>query len=155
MILHLSKFQDGIPEELHGTTSAANLGLEEADAEPVGDLRYDLEAGISDGGLWLRGTLALDVRLTCVRTLEKFVTTLEVPDFAHQIEWNGREQIDLTEYLREDILLALPPYPKRDPVEETTSSSEIPLIERAPEKDTGSSQNKAWDALDRLKPKRS
>jgi len=39
---------------------------------------------------------------------------VRVEDFATQIELNGRETVDLTDAVREDILLALPPYPHCD-----------------------------------------
>ncbi len=80
----------------------------------AGPLRYSLDVGISDGSLWADGTLAQPVEMVCVACLEKFPYVIEVRDFALHTELGGPETIDLTPFVREDILLNLPPYPHCD-----------------------------------------
>jgi uncharacterized metal-binding protein YceD (DUF177 family) len=46
--------------------------------------------------------------------LERFAYPVNVDDFAIQVELTGAEEIDLTEAIREDILLALPAHPRCD-----------------------------------------
>jgi uncharacterized protein len=85
-----------------------------ADVGCVGPLSYELDAGVSDGALWAQGTLAQKVELTCVACLEKFEYEIKVPAFALHTDLQGPETIDITPFLREDILLNLPPYPRCD-----------------------------------------
>ena len=74
----------------------------------TGPLRYSLDLGISEGALWATGSLAQPVELRCVRCLEPFPFDIEVKAFSIHHELTGPELIDLTPYLREDILLNLP-----------------------------------------------
>ena len=44
--------------------------------------------------------------------LEKFEHEISVPAFALHTELHGPETVDITPFMREDILLNLPPYPR-------------------------------------------
>jgi len=150
MKVHLRQIQNG---ETHyeGEEDAKVLGLEETDAEARGPLRYALDVGLSDGGLFAVGTLELKVRLTCVACLRRFDTELKINDFAIQIELDGRETIDLTPEIREDIFLSLPPYPKCDAAGDTRCPSQFPKAS-APSQSEPNKENAAvWAALDQLK----
>ena len=46
--------------------------------------------------------------------MKKFELEIRVPAFALHTDLPGPETIDITPYLREDILLNLPPYPRCD-----------------------------------------
>lgn len=151
MILSTRDLQDGVSRRFSGETDSAGIGLGEANAEAAGAIAYDFEAGISDGGIWVRGIVRVPVRLTCVGCLEKFQMLVEVPEFAVQIPLEGRERIDLTESLREDIFLALPPYPKCDLEEGKTCPANFPRIDPVPGEEANSGPATAWDALDKLK----
>lgn len=85
-----------------------------ADVECVGPLRYSLDVGVSDGALWAQGAIAQMVELSCVACLEKFEHEISVPAFALHTDLHGPETIDITPFLREDILLNLPPYARCD-----------------------------------------
>ena len=114
----------------------------------AGPLRYSLDVGISEGSLWANGTLAQPVEIVCVACLEKFPYTIEVRDFALHTELGGPELIDLTPFVREDILLNLPPYPHCDreggrvcPAAQTKPADKAEgLAVRPPD----------WSALDKL-----
>ncbi len=125
------------------------LGLHDESTRSVGPIRYDLDVGLSDGGLWARGKVSAEVECECVRCLERFRRTLSVPDFACQIDLEGREAVDLTEYLREDTLLALPAHPHCDwdgkkvcKADFSTNQSAVEPID---------DHEDAWKALDKLK----
>jgi len=90
------------------------LDLNDPAVKPLGTVRYNLDVGLSDGGLFATGSLEADVQMECVTCLEPFEYRVEVPDFAMQIDLPSTELVDLTEEVREDILLALPPYPHCD-----------------------------------------
>jgi uncharacterized protein len=85
-----------------------------AEVRCVGPLRYNLDVGVSDGALWAQGLIAQTVELNCVACLERFEHEIKVPAFALHTELHGPETIDITPFLREDILLNLPPYPRCD-----------------------------------------
>jgi len=97
-----------------GEESSDVLELHSEQVRAVSPLAYSLEVGLSEGGLWARGKVSVQVECECVRCLEKFRRPLEAPEFAVQVELEGKESVDLTEYLREDILLALPAHPTCD-----------------------------------------
>ena len=106
-----------IPEEgrhYEGEEPGALLDLEGVGAQAVGPITYALDVGLSEGGLFATGRVSVEVECQCVRCLERFRRPLEVGDFACQVELEGREMVDLTEYMREDILLALPVHPHCD-----------------------------------------
>ena len=90
------------------------LELSDPRVVPVTPIRYSLEVGLSEGGLWAHGPVGVDLDCECVRCLERFRLPLNVPDFACQVELDGKEMVDLTENIREDILLALPAHPHCD-----------------------------------------
>ena len=74
-----------------------------------------------------------------------------VPDFATQKELDGRELVDLTPEIREDIHLALPSYPRCDAGGGKTCPASFP---RASADDASQpSGTAAWEALDKLKNK--
>lgn len=147
-----------IPPEgkhLEGEEPAKILDLH--DPQPVkalGPIGYSLDVGLSDGGLFATGKIALDLELQCVNCLEPFSYPIRVEDFACQVELTGRETVDLTEPIREDILLALPPHPHCDwngereckgAFHPATTESASELSERPD----------VWGALDQLKLKKS
>ena len=153
MKVHLNQ----IPAEglhLEGTESSKLLALHDlhdAAIQPVSDVRYSLDVGLSDGGLFATGTVGVDLDLECVACLERFRYPLEVADFACQVELTGAESVDLTGMVREDILLALPPHPHCDWNGEKVCQG-ASLRARA-ETATGplSETRDAWGALDQLK----
>lgn len=80
----------------------------------AGPVEYALEVGITDNALWASGTLRQPVTQKCVACLEPFDHTIAVPGFALHTELGGPETVDLTPFIREDILLNLPAYPHCD-----------------------------------------
>lgn len=99
---------------LEGEAPASILDFQDELVKVISPISYDLQVGLSGGGLFAVGTLSVDLELECVSCLERFIQKLEVNEFAFQIDLEGSETVDLTEALREDILLALPPHPHCD-----------------------------------------
>ncbi|MFV0336805.1 MAG: YceD family protein [Chthoniobacterales bacterium] len=158
MKIHIRQLPHGTGH-FSGEDDASGFGLERADARPLGPVYYDIDVGLSGGGLWAAGKLSFRVELTCVRTLEKFPYDMEIPDFSTQIELHGSECIDLTPIVREDIFLNLPPYPKKDVAELSTSKNAPQRLEisgtdaLASKKTEESEENSIWSALDNFEPK--
>ena len=113
MKIHINQIPlDGL--HLEGEESAHILGLQDESVEVLTPISYVLDIGLSHGGLFATGALATDLEMECVCCLNRFRFPLRVPNFAVQVELSNAESVDLTENLREDILLALPPYPHCD-----------------------------------------
>lgn len=148
MKVHLRQIPEGSTLHIEGTEDAAFLGVEEAGASAVSPLEYSLDVGTSEGGVFATGRLALRIRFRCVACLEDFETELEIPEFSLQKELDGREMIDFSEEVREDIQLALPAYPRCDAEGRKTCPASFP---QAPADSSPSTGTAAWNALDKLK----
>jgi uncharacterized metal-binding protein YceD (DUF177 family) len=144
------------PEGLHleGEEECPIPELANEDVHCTGPLRYALDLGISERALWATGSLVQPVELRCVRCLEPFPFDIEARAFSLHLDLTGPERIDLTPYLREDILLNLPPHPHCDreggrvcPAEKLTETA-------APTPEVDSQRQPDWSALDKLKLKR-
>ena len=93
------------------------------------------------------------LELRCVRCLEAFPFDIEVSDFAVHAELSGPEMVDLTPFMREDILLNLPAYPHCD--REGGRICPVPeLIKKEDAKTVLEARPPDWSALDKLKVKR-
>jgi len=135
---------------LEGEEAGDILDLKDEKIRQASPVRYSLDIGLSDGGLFATGTVGVDLDLECVCCLERFDYTVIVPDFAVQVELNGAELVDLTDQVREDILLALPPYPHCDWAGTRTCAGvrNVTITREA------SDQENPWTELDKLtKPK--
>ena len=148
MKIHLKQ----IPPEgahLEGEEDCLIPELESEGVRCVGPMSYNLDAGISDGSLWVNGTLKQKVELTCVACLEKFPYKIEVASFTVHTELRGPEVVDLTPFMREDILLNLPAHPRCDR-EGGRVCKAAHLTPAAQE----TKRRSDWSALDKLKLKR-
>jgi len=102
-----------IPEEgshYEGSDPGAIMKLED---DPVirdfGDVDYRLYAQRVSGELVVSGTLSTAVEMRCARCSEFFSTTVAVSDFLRAYPApEGTDQVDITEDMREEILLHVP-----------------------------------------------
>ena len=106
--------------ELCGELPAADLDMETGDemVHVGGPLRYDLEAQKLGSGLLVRGSLRLTLECRCVRCLKAFTRALELKAWTCLLPFEGEEKVpvvndcvDLTPFLREDMLLEFPQHP--------------------------------------------
>ena len=145
MKVHLNQIP---PQGLH-LQGDEDCPIEELESEGIrcaGPLHYDVDVGVGDGGLWANGSLSQLVELRCVSCLQNFVHEIRVPAFAVHTELHGPETIDLTPFIREDLLLNLPAYPHCDrDADRVCKAKQIPTAEQ----DT--KRKSDWRALDKLK----
>ncbi len=147
MKVHLKQIR---PEGLHleGEENCPITEVESDEVRCAGPLSYKLDIGVGEGSLWASGSLSQPVELRCVSCLEKFGHEIKIPAFAVHTELRGPEIIDLTPFIREDLLLNLPPHPhcdrNGDRVCKAPRSATKPEPKRKPD----------WSALDRLKIER-
>ena len=147
-----------LPEEgLHreGKLPVAVLELSPDDpVRPISPVIYSLDIQKDEDELVAIGTVSADFELECGRCCQRFPFRLEIPDFVLEVPIENEAMIDLTEPLREDILLSLPSYPRCEdgnitprkcPAEGNFELDNTPSVEAPPPSKAGT-----WDALDQL-----
>jgi uncharacterized metal-binding protein YceD (DUF177 family) len=152
MKVHLHQIPEGDTLHIEGEENPSALGLEEAGATPVSQLRYSLDVGCSGGGLFATGELSITVRMTCVVCLEEFDQEIVISPFALQLDELQGELIDLTPLAREDIHLSLPAHPRCDSGGERICPASRNMAP-GPAWHSSSTPASAWEALDKLKSK--
>jgi uncharacterized metal-binding protein YceD (DUF177 family) len=151
-----------LPEEglaLSGELDKSVLATNENDLGQVNSpLYYEIHVQRFETELLVRGFLEASFDLTCVRTGQNFSRTITIEDFSTCIEIDSG-LIDLTETMREEVLIELPVNPICEDVEKK-SSSEINSPYFTVDKPTTSGVNETpaanvanrwstnWDALD-------
>lgn len=113
LIVDLGRLDGGKVAHLKGVLARETLELEDLEQlRPAGDLAYELHGELMPGDEFLvRGVLALPCSCTCGRCGGAFEATYEERSFCETYPVGGLEQLDLTESVREGIMLALPTYP--------------------------------------------
>ncbi|MDB6028547.1 MAG: hypothetical protein JWM68_4770 [Verrucomicrobiales bacterium] len=105
---------------LQGELTPTELELEHLDEmiHVKKPLEYDLEVEQIDDAILVQGSLLLELECECVRCLKTFKQEMDLPDWAAHLPLVGEEKvvisndtIDLTPYIREDIVLGFPQHP--------------------------------------------
>ncbi len=148
--------------EAHNVKLEGTLAVEELDIEPLDEviqvkepLAYHLEVQPVEDALLVEGRLSLPLQCNCVRCLKPVRHVVEIPHWTCHIPLKGEDKapinndtVDLTPFVREDILLEFPQHPLCDPecggLPKTTGDA-----------NTNSGQNEpdssAWAELNKLK----
>jgi len=149
--IHLKQISpDGL--HLEGEEDCLIPEFESEGIHCAGPMRYQIDIGVAEGALWANGSLIQPVELICVACLEKFVYKIEVPAFALHIELRGPETVDLSPFMREDILLNLPAHPRCDREDGRVCKATSAMLNIANESEAKREHD--WEALDKLKLKR-
>jgi len=146
---------------LEGELPAAELelGLKDDMCRADKPLNYDLEIQEMEKEILVQGSLTLPLQCECVRCLKTFEYVLELPNWTVLLPLEGEEKtpidndcVDLTPYVREDILLEFPQHPLCE-----TECRGLPVKQGKAKKatKTGDSNQEpsAWSELDKLKLK--
>ena len=116
------------------------IDLDEEFVKPFGGVRYRLTAQVFGTELLVRGHLEQDFDLVCSRCGRDFDDTVEVDDYTFSCPIDEKEpEVDLTEDVRESIILTLSTYP--------VCSEGCPGVEQKAEMPA----DDRWGALDGLK----
>jgi uncharacterized protein len=146
-----------IPAEglhLEGEDDCVISGLESEGIRCGGPLQYNIDLGVAEGALWANGSLQQPAEMSCVACLEKFVHVIQVPTFALHTELAGPETVDLSPFMREDILLNLPAHPRCDREGNRVCKATKTQLSEAVQKERAAKLEHDWRALDKLKLKR-
>ena len=133
---------------LDGDEDCPIQDLEAQGIHCAGPLHYGIDVGVTGGALWARGSLSQPVELRCVSCLEEFVYKIQIAAFAVHTELRGPETVDLTPFVREDLLLNLPAHPRCD-----RDGGRICKAKRPETAEQDAKRKSDWSALDKLKLK--
>ncbi|HJO92038.1 MAG TPA: DUF177 domain-containing protein [Victivallales bacterium] len=84
-----------------------NLEINE-DIKPYKDIEYNLNASLVNNQVLIKGTAKTVFKARCGKCLNIFDLKVCCKDICHLYETNNNQEIDLTEDIREDILIGLP-----------------------------------------------
>jgi uncharacterized metal-binding protein YceD (DUF177 family) len=160
MPLHVNlRHLDDNNVKLEGQLPVAELDFDTRDEmtqvnEP---LSYNLEVQRVEDGLLIQGDLSLPLKCECVRCLKPFLASIVLPHWTRLLPLNGDDAapvvsdcVDLTPYLREDILLEFPQHPLCE-----QGCRGLPKAYFGKAKTTSSTgpsgTGSAWDELNKLK----
>jgi|SRR6185437_6323321 len=150
--------------EEHEIHVKGELPVEELDLDLRDDmcraekpLQYNLEVQQMEHELLIQGELHLTLKCECVRCLKAFEHTLHLKPWTRLLPLEGEEKtpvdndcVDLTPYVREDILLEFPQHPLCE-----TECRGLPTQTGKAKKSTKPGDSKeepsAWTELDKLK----
>ena len=100
-------------EELEGEVDC--IDIDEEFVKPFGGVRYRLKVQVFGTELLVRGRLEQDFDLVCSRCGKDFDDTIRVEDFTASFEVaENSPEVDVTEEIRESVLLELPNFPLCD-----------------------------------------
>ena len=148
--------EDGL--HLKGELPAAelDLGVNDELIHAEKPLRYDLSVELMHDAVLATGSLVLSLDCECGRCLKKFKTELKLSGWAVHLPLEGEEKVsvendcvDLTPFVREDILLNFPQHPLCKPdcagLKKKSKASEAESLETV--------KSAIWSELDKLKLK--
>jgi uncharacterized protein len=141
--------------ELEGEVSAEELDFVKPDemVQPNHPLEYNLEVEKNGNNLLVHGELHITLECECVRCLRSFQYQLDLDPYDALVPLEGEDRatvssdlVDLTPFLREDVLLAFPQHPLCE-----ADCNRVPELKLS--RSATASQKSAWDELNKLKLK--
>jgi uncharacterized metal-binding protein YceD (DUF177 family) len=122
--------------------------------------RFSLNVRLDGPDVVVEGTIHARFEMECARCGQWFPMDVELDNYYSQEPRDGRATLDLTGQIREDILLALPGYPRCEDsnVESRTcpaSGKFVPESEFVPLEEAETEEpphRDVWDVLDQIQP---
>ena len=151
--------------EAHNIRLEGELPARELDIDPLDTviqvtqpLEYDLEVQKLEDGLLVQGQLRLALDCLCVRCLKPFRHHLELDNWTCHLPLQGENRVavvndcvDLTPYVREDILLEFPRHPLCKPECRGLPGTAIGKSNNASGTGKKEAGSPAWAELNKLK----
>ncbi len=145
---------DGL--HLEGQLSPGIFDLAENDpVKAVSPIAVQLHVIRDDKDLVVTGSLGFTFEFTCGRCAERFQQRFSLSPYDLVIPIENDHPIDLTTWLREDMLLALPPHPRCENGNVTPRACPAegrfdPAADAAEDESGKAEGSRAWEALDQL-----
>jgi uncharacterized protein len=145
---------------LDGELPAEELELDTADEaiHANNPLKYDLNVQQMEQSILVQGDLEIDLDCECVRCLRPFKHKLKISPWTLHLELQGDEAVtvsndcvDLTPYVREDILLEFPQHPLCNQESCGLPNSSIGKGKKASNPGQNQAGASAWAELNKLK----
>jgi len=121
-------------------------------------LVYDLQVEQFERGLLVTGRLRLDLNCQCVRCLKPFRHHLVLENWTRHLSLEGEESVpvlndcvDLTPFVREDMLLEFPQHPLCDPECQGLPQTAVGRAKNTSSIGQPESGSPAWNELNKLK----
>jgi len=151
--------------EAHNVRLEGELPVEELDLDTRDEtirakapLQYDFEVQKLEHSLLAQGRLQLTLDCQCVRCLKSFKHTIKLDHWASHLPLEGEESVpvvndcvDLTPYVREDILLEFPQHPLCDAECRGLPNSISGKATKPLKSDQAETGSTAWSELNKLK----
>jgi uncharacterized protein len=151
--------------EAHSVKLDGELPVEELDLDIRDELiqarkplKYDVEVEQVEQSLLLTGRLSLVLACECARCLKPFEFRLSLDPWTCHVPLEGEEAapifndcVDLTPYLREDILLEFPQHPLCDPECRGLQKKPTGKKNKAGSASKTEGTSSAWSELNKLK----
>ncbi len=147
---------------LEGDLEVSDLDIDTLDemVQLQDPLHYEVEVQKLETSLLVSGRLSLALECRCVRCLNPFSYALDIPDWTVHLPLEGEDAVlidndlvDLTPYLREDILLEFPQHPLCNPDCCGVSASGSSKSSRPQTVGDSKAGSPVWSELDKLKLK--
>jgi uncharacterized protein len=145
---------------LEGEVPASELDLVGIDEliEITKPVVYDLAVERLSDSILVQGSLRCTLTCQCARCLRSFTRDLDLPDWICDLPLEGEDRvavnndsIDLTPYVREDILLAFPQHPLCEPDCQGLPEAIRHVSESTSVEEQAREISSAWAELNRLK----
>ena len=158
MIIDIRDINESESLVIRGSLNEDIWQLEDSDLlKPSGGLNYDAEASIVGEDLLVRGDFSSKFTFQCTHCLDLFEKTINLDNHSVLTAIEGNSTIDLTNALREDIILALPNFlkcdqgdEKNEPCPASGKFSEGLNAGNSGEESTNDAPSKQWEALDQF-----
>jgi uncharacterized protein len=145
---------------LEGTSPVGDLDIDTHDEviQVSQPLHYHLEVQKLEDGLLVQGRLRLTLDCLCVRCLKRVQYRLKLDQWTCHLPLQGDDAVavvndcvDLTPYIREDILLEFPRHPLCDPECRGLPRTSIGKVTNTSKTSPSEAGSSAWVELDKLK----
>ncbi len=98
------------PLSVTGTESREILELTDPEMLPVSDIAYALYASKTGQDLLVNGTASFQMETHCARCMKKITVPVKAGKLCLFFEKVPEQEVDLTDDIREELLLAIPDY---------------------------------------------
>lgn len=145
---------EGVHLEGHLPPSVFDLPPEDI-VKPISHLEWNIDVIKDEDDIVVTGSIGATFELECGRCTERFQHRVALDDYQLDVPIENDDPLDLTTWLREDILLTLPTHPRCEngnvtPRECPAEGRFDPVADAEGEESGEADGSRVWEALDQL-----